>query len=149
METPDAPSTPLITGLAHINLTIPLSTLPHAHSFYGLTLGLTPLKVPVVQTHELAWFAIGSSGQQVHISTQKHEGDLISHNSSRHPCFKIGSAEALLELQSRIYEHFQRGEEGAPVAADRPGESSGEKGKEYPGRFFARDFAGNRLEFSL
>lgn len=26
---------------------------------------------------------------------------------------------------------------------------AGEKGVEYPQRFFARDFAGNRLEFSL
>lgn len=26
---------------------------------------------------------------------------------------------------------------------------SGDKGIEYPKRFFARDFAGNRLEFSL
>ena len=25
----------------------------------------------------------------------------------------------------------------------------GSKGKEYPTRFFARDFAGNRLEFSI
>lgn len=27
--------------------------------------------------------------------------------------------------------------------------SSGAKGVEYPTRFFARDYAGNRLEFSL
>jgi len=36
------------------------------------------------------------------------------------------------------------------MEADKPGEeNSGAKGEEYSTRFFARDFAGNRLEFSL
>jgi hypothetical protein len=34
--------------------------------------------------------------------------------------------------------------------ADKPGaKNSGAEGVEYPTRFFARDFAGNRLEFSV
>jgi hypothetical protein len=83
----------------------------------------------------------------------------------------------LLALRRKIYDHKQRGGESAPLEADKPGEessgesqafnsvnkrvwremmadwwifaSSGAKGVEYPQRFFARDFAGNRLEFSL
>jgi len=43
-----------------------------------------------------------------------------------------------------------KGDEAAPVGSDKPGEkNSGEVGVEYPTRFFARDFAGNRLEFTL
>lgn len=145
---------PLITGLHHINLTIPHGTLPQATSFYGTTLGLTPRPVPAAQTHELAWFDIGASGQQVHISLPKHDADVSNVGKeapqlSRHPCFRVGSPEALLRLQERVYEHFTRGGGDAPVAADEPGLSSGAKGPEYPKRFFARDFAGNRLEFTV
>lgn len=92
-------SEPLITGIAHVNLSIPPSTLPLAKSFYSDTLGLTPRPVPVAQVDELAWYDIGTSGQQVHISIQKHDQDNTHPNSSRHPCFHIGSPEALLELQ--------------------------------------------------
>lgn len=45
---------------------------------------------------------------------------------------------------------FETGALGKPRTADKPGEeNSGSKGLEFPTRFFARDFAGNRLEFSL
>lgn len=143
-------SEPLITGLHHVNITIPHGTLPLAKSFYASTLGLTSRPVPAAQVHELAWFDIGSSGQQVHISLPKHDNDAVPDDASRHPCFRVGSPEALLELQQRIHAHWQRGGDDAPKAADVPGgENSGAKGVEYPKRFFARDFAGNRLEFTV
>lgn len=142
-------SEPLITGLHHVNLTVPYGGLDTAKSFYAATLGLTPRPVPAAQVHELAWFDIGTSGQQVHISLPKHDHDTIRDDASRHPCFRVGSPEALLALQRRVYAHWQRGGEGAPTAADAPGESSGEKAPEYPKRFFVRDFAGNRLEFTV
>lgn len=145
---------PLITGIAHINLTIPPGTLEHAKTFYGSTLGLMPRAVPAAQTETLAWFDIGGtaatgSPQQVHISTAKHAEDTTSAASSRHPCFAVGSLEALQALQERIVAHHRRGGPDAPITADPVGTSSGSKGAEYPTRFFARDFAGNRLEFSL
>lgn len=43
---------PLITGLHHINLTIPHGTLDQAKSFYATTLGLTSRPVPAAQTRE-------------------------------------------------------------------------------------------------
>lgn len=147
--TDGAPTEPLITGLHHVNITIPHGTLDVAKSFYASTLGLTPRAVPAAQVHELAWYDIGTSGQQIHISLPKHDDDLIRDDSSRHPCFRVGSPQALLELQRRIYAHWQRGGDDAPKAADAPGENSGTKGPEYPKRFFARDFAGNRLEFTV
>ncbi|CZT13570.1 related to glyoxalase family protein [Rhynchosporium graminicola] len=136
----------LISGIAHVNLTVPPGTLDHAAEFYGKTLGLRQTPVPQTQRDRLAWFNISQSGQQIHIAF----GHPDPTPSSRHPCFKIDSPENLLELRKRVYEHFDRGGDAAPKEADKPGkEDSGEKGAEYPTRFFARDYAGNRLEFSL
>lgn len=143
------PSGPFITGLHHVNITVPDNTLELAKSFYAETLGLTLRPVPAAQVHELIWLDIGSSGQQVHISLPKHDGDTAPLDSSRHPCFKVGSPEALLELQKRIYGHWLRGGDDAPLAADKIGQTSGPTTQEYPKRFFARDFAGNRLEFTV
>jgi hypothetical protein len=47
--------------------------------------------------------------------------------SKRHPCFKLASPEALLELQNKVYEHHVSGKAAAPQEADKPGgENSGE-----------------------
>lgn len=45
----------MITGIAHINLLVPTGTLDLAESFYGDTLGLKRVPVPVLQKDELAW----------------------------------------------------------------------------------------------
>ena len=112
----------MITGLAHINLLVPSGTLDLVNEFYGDTLGLTPRAVPERQKGTLAWFDIGSSGQQVHVAFGENEL-----NSSRHPCFKVESGEALLKLQRRISDHYERGGKSAPRQADKPGgENSGE-----------------------
>ena len=48
-------------------------------------------------------------------------------HSRRHPCFKLVSLEALIELRARIWAHFESGGDGKPQEADKPGEeSSGE-----------------------
>ncbi|KXL47050.1 hypothetical protein M433DRAFT_149312 [Acidomyces richmondensis BFW] len=135
----------MISGIAHVNLLVPPGTLAHAEEFYGGTLGFKSRPVPHLQKDSLRWFDIADSGQQIHIAFGTNDM-----KSSRHPCFKIESPQALQKLQKRIYEHFERGGEAAPTEADKPGEqNSGAQGVEYPSRFFARDFAGNRLEFSL
>jgi hypothetical protein len=67
-------------------------------------------------------FDIGSSGQQVHIAFGES-----GPKSSRHPCFKIESPEALLELRQRVWDHHKKGDEAAPQEADEPGKmDSGE-----------------------
>ncbi|KAB8075412.1 Glyoxalase/Bleomycin resistance protein/Dihydroxybiphenyl dioxygenase [Aspergillus leporis] len=135
----------MITGLAHINLLVPEGTLPEANEFYCETLGLKAAPVPQAQVETTAWFNIAGGPQQVHIAFGPN-----GPNSSRHPCFKIASLEDLQKLQQRIWEHHVRGGRAAPSEADKPWEAiSGEMTVEYPVRFFARDFAGNRLEFSL
>ncbi|KAK7897805.1 hypothetical protein LTR67_004435 [Exophiala xenobiotica] len=115
----------MISGIAHINVTVPADTLHLAQEFYSGTLGLTPRAVPVLQKDTLAWFDIGTSGQQVHVAIGAAT-DFSSPLSSRHPCFKIQNPEALLELRRRIWEHYQRGGSSAPQQADQPGrEASG------------------------
>ncbi|KAI1303956.1 hypothetical protein F5Y03DRAFT_358532 [Xylaria venustula] len=137
-----------IAGIHHINLVVPPDSLDEAVAFYGETLGLTPRTVPVLQKGTILWFDIGTSGQQVHIAPGDPKD--FSFHSARHPCFRVADGEQLLELRRKIHAHFQRGGIGAPKAADSPeGENSGAKGVEYPDRFFARDYAGNRLEFTL
>ncbi|KAJ5083889.1 hypothetical protein NUU61_008468 [Penicillium alfredii] len=134
----------MITGIAHINLTVPQDTLDQAEEFYGTTLGLTSTPVPVLQKGTIAWFNIGSSAQQVHITFGPTDP-----SSSRHPCFKLASRQELEQLKGRVYEHYVRGGGAAPMTADKPGEiNSGTQGKEYPERFFVRDYAGNLLEFT-
>ncbi|OCT49586.1 hypothetical protein CLCR_07518 [Cladophialophora carrionii] len=140
----DTSPSSLITGIAHINLTVPQDTLHLATEFYGTTMGLSPRAVPHLQKGQLAWFDIADSGQQVHIAFG--EPSDFEKPSRRHPCFRLASPAALLELQRRIWAHLERGGDAAPREADRPG---GAQGVEYPERFFARDYASNRLEFSL
>ncbi|KAK4192325.1 hypothetical protein QBC35DRAFT_484929 [Podospora australis] len=142
----------MISGLHHVNIIVPPDTLPEANAFYGNTLGLTPRAVPSAQEGRLAWFDIASSGQQVHVAFGRKDIDFTeeARAASRHPCFRVESPEKLAELQGKVWDHFKRGGEGAPMACDEPGgENSGSKGVEYPTRFFARDYAGNRLEFTL
>ncbi|KAF4281783.1 hypothetical protein KXW98_001648 [Aspergillus fumigatus] len=135
----------MITGISHINLLVPPGTLNDAYTFYVDTLGLTAAPVPQLQKETTAWFNITPDGkQQIHIAFGQNEPD-----SPRHPCLRVGSLDDLQKLQQRIYDHHLRGGSAAPLQADPPGDCSGEKGVEYPTRFFARDYAGNRLEFSL
>jgi len=105
-----------------VNLLVPQGTLALAESFYGTTLGLTRVPVPVLQKDELAWFDITPGGQQVHIAFGPN--DL---KSRRHPCFRLESLEALLELRKRIWQHFEKKDEASPQEADKPGEEDSGK----------------------
>lgn len=71
-------------------------------------------------------FDITPNGQQVHIAFGPPNEE-----SSRHPCFRVESQEALLKLQSRVYEHFEAGGKGAPRAADKPGQENSGSTKLY------------------
>ncbi|KAJ9655365.1 hypothetical protein H2198_005739 [Neophaeococcomyces mojaviensis] len=145
----------LYSGLDHVNLLVPPHTLHLAYDFYAGTLGLTPTAVPPSSKGHLAWFKIGNSSQQIHITSQHPLNSTqmkAQTESPRHFCFKIPSQEKLDLLHGRIWQHYERGGEGAPVHSDDPAQSNrvsqGAAG-EFPNRFFARDYAGNRLEFSL
>ncbi|KAK1927136.1 hypothetical protein DB88DRAFT_537117 [Papiliotrema laurentii] len=137
-------------SLQHVNLCVPKGTLHLAEEFYGQVLGFASDPVPQAQRDGLKWFRIGDGPQQIHIAFEKEPGfPSPAPWSSHHPCFALSSGEALLELQKKIWAHHKQGVEASAVACDEPGQAnSGSKGAEYPTRFFARDYAGNRLEFS-
>ncbi|WOO85358.1 uncharacterized protein LOC62_07G008858 [Vanrija pseudolonga] len=132
-------------AIQHINLSVPEGTLHLAEEFYGEVIGFPSDPVPSLQKDSLRWFRVGG-GQQIHISF-----DTPTRPDTRaHPCFSLPTPEALNALQTRIWEHRSKGGPAAALAADQPGEeNSGSKGVEYPTRFFARDYAGNRLEFNV
>lgn len=45
----------MLTGIAHVNLTVPPGTLDQANEFYGNTLGMHRVPVPHLQRDTLAW----------------------------------------------------------------------------------------------
>jgi catechol 2,3-dioxygenase-like lactoylglutathione lyase family enzyme len=48
----------MITGIAHVNLTVPPGTLDQADAFYKDTLGFTKIPVPHLQRDSLAWYVV-------------------------------------------------------------------------------------------
>ena len=150
----DDGSEPLISGLHHVNLLVPPHTLHLAEAFYAGTLGLTQVVVPNSSKAHLAWFAIASSGQQLHITSEhylNHVQMQAQAESPRHLCLRISTESRLDKVHRMIWQQYEGGEEGAPVYCDEPGNDNGGRGTsgDFPKRFFARDYAGNRLEFSL
>lgn len=140
----------LITGLAHVNLTVPAGTLDAVRAFYGDTLGLAERTVPAAQAHELVWFDVDvARTQQVHVAVSRGPDDANAAGARRHPCFRLADAAALAALHRRVADHRARGGPAAPLAVDPEDPPAAESTGAYPARFFARDFAGNRLEFSL
>lgn len=45
----------MLTGIAHVNITVPEGTFDLAEEFYAKTLGMTRVPVPVLQKTTLAW----------------------------------------------------------------------------------------------
>lgn len=86
---------------------------------------------PPISTHgivltDLPRFDITPQGQQIHISDSASP---LEPKSSRHPCFRVASPEALIELQKKIWTFYESEEAGEarPREADKPGEvDSGE-----------------------
>lgn len=144
----------LISGWHHVNLLVQPQTLHLARAFYADVLGLESTPVPESKKSHLMWFNIGTSGQQLHITSEHNLNPTqmkAQSESPRHPCFKVPAEDKLVILQQRLWVLCEQGGEGAPVQCDQPGTDNGGQGQagEFPSRFFARDYAGNRLEFTV
>ncbi|RAH47553.1 putative glyoxalase family protein [Aspergillus brunneoviolaceus CBS 621.78] len=136
----------MISGIHHVNILVPDGTLDQATEFYSDTLGLESAPVPELQKGTILWFNLTPDGsQQIHVNL----GPNPELDSQRHACLRVSSLDELQTLQKRILAHQESGGPAAPMDVDRLGMCSGPTGEEYPRRFFARDFAGNRLEFSV
>lgn len=64
------PEPALISGIAHVNLIVPVGSLSAAHAFYGSTLGLHSIPVPKSMEGKLAWLVAlrGSQGHGLPVS---------------------------------------------------------------------------------
>ena len=99
-----------------------------ARRFYGEVLGLEAIDRPTDAGRAGAWFRLGAV--ELHLSL---ESDADNARSKRHVAFEAIDADALDALRARLVAAGAPVEDGRPMAGVR--------------RFFARDPAGNRLEY--
>jgi catechol 2,3-dioxygenase-like lactoylglutathione lyase family enzyme len=113
----------MLRRIAHVNLTI--DDVDAARAFYGELLGLAAVARPGDAPGRGCWFALGDV--ELHLSIEEGADNA---RSKRHVAFEVTDLAALRE---RITAAGVATHSGSPMA-----------GVE---RFFARDPAGNRLEF--
>jgi catechol 2,3-dioxygenase-like lactoylglutathione lyase family enzyme len=111
--------------LAHVNISI--DDVEAARRFYGETLSLQSAPRPTDAGRPGCWFRLG--GVEVHLSEEKGADNA---KSKRHIAFEVAPSE-LEGIRNRLVDAGAPIEEARPIAGVR--------------RFFARDPAGNRLEF--
>jgi catechol 2,3-dioxygenase-like lactoylglutathione lyase family enzyme len=117
-----------ITGLNHVNVTVPASLEIAAKHFYAEVLGLAPIsKPPGPRQYVGAWYELG--GVQLHLSIENGvQNDL----SDRHLCYQVsdlGKAQSEFETA------------GVEIIPD----DDPIRGKT---RFFVRDPGGNMIEIT-
>jgi catechol 2,3-dioxygenase-like lactoylglutathione lyase family enzyme len=115
-----------LTAIDHVQIAAPPGCEPAARRFYGELLGLRELPKPAaLAARGGVWFAVGSTGQQLHIGVE------FDHVPARkaHPAFAAGDADGLAARLEAA---------GHPVRWD----------AELPGvrRFYVDDPWGNRIE---
>ena len=113
----------LLRRVAHVNLSV--DDVDAARRFYGDLLGLTAAPRPADAGRAGAWFKLGDT--ELHLSLEIAADNA---RSKRHVAFEVTDLDG---LRRRL------ADAGAPIEEARP--MAGVR------RFFARDPAGNRLEF--
>lgn len=117
----------MVTGLHHVNVTVPAELESAAKYFYGSVLGLPQVPKPASSRQSGAWYQIGEA--QLHLSIEEENHAPLS---SRHICFTVSD---LAEAQNR----FRAA--GVEIIPDpRPAPESR--------RFYVRDPGGNQLEIA-
>ncbi|HKE15085.1 MAG TPA: VOC family protein [Kofleriaceae bacterium] len=115
----------LLRRVAHVNLSV--DDVDAARAFYGELLGLEAAPRPADTPRAGCWFALGEV--ELHISLEQGADNA---RSKRHVAFEVSD---LAALRARLAAAGVSIDGGSPMA-----------GVE---RFFARDPAGNRLEFYI
>jgi catechol 2,3-dioxygenase-like lactoylglutathione lyase family enzyme len=80
----------MITGLDHIQISIPAGRLPEALAFYVDTLGFTRVQKPAELSPTGAWLTQG--GINVHLGEEKN----FATDGRAHPAFCVRDVEALI-----------------------------------------------------
>jgi len=114
--------------LQHASIPMTTGGSDKGRHFYGGALGLTEITPPeVLGTDGFVWFAIGESGDEVHLYTD----DRGPNSTVQHLCIQVNDPETVREkLTSNGYETSD-----TDVIPNRP-------------RFFTHDPFGNRVEIS-
>lgn len=113
----------MLLRIAHVNLSI--DDVEAARHFYGEVLGLASLPRPADAGRAGCWFSLGD--MELHLSQEERADNA---GSKRHVAFEVKDLDA---LRAHLLAAGAPIDEGHPMAGVR--------------RFFARDPAGNRLEF--
>jgi catechol 2,3-dioxygenase-like lactoylglutathione lyase family enzyme len=113
----------LLRRIAHVNISV--HDIESARRFYGDTLGLAPAVRPNDAGRAGCWFCLGDA--ELHVSLEPNADNV---SSKRHVAFEVSD---LAALRARLQAAGCAIEEGRPLDGMQ--------------RFFARDPAGNRLEF--
>jgi catechol 2,3-dioxygenase-like lactoylglutathione lyase family enzyme len=112
----------MITGIDHVQVAAPPNSEHEARAFYGGLLGLKELEKPEpLKSRGGVWFEVGP--QQLHVGVQED----FQPATKAHPAFRVDALDALAENLTLA---------GVDVHWD----------DAIPGRFYAEDPWGNRLE---
>jgi catechol 2,3-dioxygenase-like lactoylglutathione lyase family enzyme len=113
----------MLAALDHVQLAAPPGCEAAARAFYGELLGLEEIpKPPALAPRGGVWFALGPSGQQLHIGVEE------PHTPARkaHPALRVEDVDALADRLEHV-----TWDDAIPGAR----------------RFYAHDPWGNRIEF--
>jgi catechol 2,3-dioxygenase-like lactoylglutathione lyase family enzyme len=117
-----------VLKLQHASVPMPTGGNDKGRHFYGETLGLTEITPPdVLGTERFVWFAIGDSGDEIHLYTDNRGPN----SPGQHVCIQVDDPQAVREtLDANGYETAD-----TDAIPNRP-------------RFFTIDPFGNRIEIS-
>ena len=113
----------MVTGLHHVNVTVPPELEAATKEFYRDVLGLQQIPKPTASRQSGAWYQVGPA--QLHLSIEAEPQPL----GSRHVCFTVSD---LADAEKRFRDA------GVEIISDpQPGRTA---------RFYVRDPGGNQLE---
>lgn len=124
------PSSPIVIGFDHVQITAPRADEARAKVFYAEVLGLVEVPKPeALAGRGGAWYRCGD----LHLHLGIEADEAFHPQQKSHPAFLVCDLASLRALHERL------AAAGAPLATDVP----------LPGyeRFETRDPSGNRLEF--
>lgn len=115
-----------ITGLDHVQISLPKNAEPEARKFFGTLLGLTEIeKPPNLAKRGGLWFAL-PDGRELHLGTEEP----FAPNKKAHPAFATDDLDTLAAELSDAGYAVEWDEELAPLR-----------------RFYSEDVFGNRIEY--
>jgi hypothetical protein len=84
----------MLTGIAHVNLTVPTDTLDEAEAFYSNTLGMQRVPVPALQKDRLAWYVISYCPSVISVVSwikahEQNQGSILLRKVSKYTSLSV------------------------------------------------------------